>query len=160
MNEYLFALIVAGALTALASFLLPEDGGALGKTVEFGMGLLLLLLILRPLSGLCVSDAPFLELFSGVGEITAENALLTPETQKELEAAVAQGIVSDLSDRFRIPEGCIRATPTLALRESDLTLTALTLHISGVGQAADLRAMRRYVEENYRAECEVITDAP
>ena len=160
MYEYLSSLVLASAIATLAAFLIPSENEMNKKAVEFGLALLLLLAVLRPISSLSLLEFKPENIFKGADAILSGELLFSPETENEAREAVARGIEKDLAAKFHIPQDAIRATPTLTLTAGELKMPHLLLHISLAGQSADLIALKNYASETYQTECEVKTDVP
>ena len=157
MKEYLASLVLVSAVATLAGLLIPEGDARTRRMTEFGLGILILTVILQPLSSL--KDLSFAgeNIFSGIPE-TEDMTDLSPESWKAVGEGIARGIERDIASRYRIPEDCITATVTPVLTDDELKIGALALTFRGAALTADLLAVERYAEEAYGAECEVKTD--
>lgn len=158
MKEYLSSLILVSAVATLAGLFLPSGDGRTRRAVEFGLGLLILTVILQPLTSLNEIAFSGENIFSSVTEGDGV-ADLSPESWDRIGEGIARGVERDIAARYRIPEDCIRATVTPDLVENELKIAHLTLSFRGAALAADLLAIERYAEGTYGAECEVKTDA-
>ena len=157
MKEYLASLVLVAAVVTLAGLLIPEGDARTRRLIEFGLGLLVLTVILQPLSSLKEFSFTGENIFSPIPE--AGNApSLPPESLEKLGEGIARGIERDIASRYRIPADCIRATVTPVLTGDELKIGSLLLSFHGAAQTADLLAIERYAEETYGAECEVKTN--
>lgn len=156
MQDYLRSLLLVGAIAALAGLLLPEKNDRLRRLLEFGLSLLVLVAVCRPLAG----GAPPSDFFGALQFPSADyvGEGLSPDTQAAMERAVGDGIVQDIATRYGIPPACIRAEVRLSLVGGELTVSSLTLTFSGEGRLLDLYAVRQYAARAYQTNCEVKTD--
>ena len=155
MKEYLTSLLLVTAVATLATLLIPEEDGKLRRLIEFGLALLVLTAVLRPLSNLREFPLPE-NIFSDI-ENTGTGEL-PPETLQSMGEGIARGIERDLAARYRIPADCIRATVTPVLQEGELKVAHLQLSFRGAALACDLLAVEEYAKTTYGGECEVINN--
>lgn len=159
MGAYFSTLLLAGAVTALASLLLPPGNERLTHTVELGLSLAVLLVLLRPLSALPDAIGDLSDLLTPPDLSYGERYDELPEATKETVArGIAEGIESDIAARYSIPLSCVSAMPRLAYADGELTIAALDLTFSGVGATLDLLTVRDYAERAYQTDCEVRID--
>lgn len=156
MNQYIETLLLTGAISAVATLLLPEKNERLRRVVEFGIALFVLVVLCRPL-------AAATDLGSLLGDIQLPNADITApgyadETWEKMEESVARGIAADIADRYDLPSGDVQAAVTLHLADNELTVSTLTLTFSGGARMADLVAVRTYAQKTYTPQCEVTID--
>lgn len=158
MKEYLASLVLVSAVATLAGLFLPSGDGRTRRAIEFGIGLLVLTVILQPLSSLKELAFSGENIFSSVAEGEG-GTNLSPESWEQIGEGIARGVERDIASRYRIPEECIEATVIPALAENELKISHLTLSFCGAALTADLLAIQRYAEATYGAECEVKTNA-
>ena len=154
--EYLRSVLLAAAVSVTAGLLLPEKNERLRRVLEFGISLLLLCVICRPLASLGELSAALDGLRLPSGTVTAEG--IDPDTLAAMEGAVGEGIVQDLATRYGVSTACFSAVVRLAIAEGEMTVSSLTLTVRGAGRLLDLYAVRAYAEAAYQTNCEVITD--
>ena len=152
MREYLVTVLLVSAVTAVLG-ILPSDA-KMKRSVSFGLAIILLSAVVLPLPTL-LSDLPrdyagYLERLEG--EIASGSDYLEAETLD----AVGEGIAAHLADRYGIPLGAITARVEGDITDSTVILRRVILSLAPAAQTADVRGMIYYVEENTKAECEVI----
>lgn len=156
MQDYLRSLLAAAAIAALASLLLPEKEARMKRLLEFGISLLVLTVLCRPLAHIG-------DLSSALGAIDwpgASDAVGTedPDTWAAIEGGVARGIESDLAARYALPADCFSARVTLVREGEELKISTLRLTVRGEGRLLDLYAVREYATRTYQTNCEVTED--
>ncbi len=144
--EYLKTAVSAAALYAVAAGLAPEREGV-KKACTLACSLLLLLALL-PKGGLPSLSFPSLL----PEEEVSEEAYA--ERVKEL---TEKSIEEELCRRFSVGEGRLSVDSDLSYAEGKVTVTRLTVTLSGTGVLADVPALIKHVKENYGMKCEVIT---
>ena len=154
MQAYLRTVLLVAAIALLAGLLLPEKNERMRRVLELGISLLVLTVICRPLANaghiLALLDSiRFPSSSLSVGEMDAD-------TLSAMEEAVGKGIESDLSARYSVPASCFTAKVRLLLTDQELTVSSLSLIVSGEGRLLDLYAVRDYAARAYQTNCEVI----
>ena len=157
MKEYLTSLVLVSAVATLAGLFIPDKDTRTRRLVEFGLGLLVLTVVLQPLSSLKELSFAGQNIFSPIRG-TGDAAGISPESWEEIGEGIARGVERDIASRYRIPTDCIHASVTPVIVENELKIGALSLTFCGAALTADLLAIERYAEEAYGAECEVKTD--
>ena len=152
MREYLVTILCVSAVTALLG-ILPSDE-KMRKSVNFALSLILLSAVVLPLPSL-LTDLPR-DFSAYLEELESESLTGSEYLKKETLAAVCDGIADHLADRYGIPRGAISVTAEGDIVEETVILRRVILTLSPAAQAADVRGMIYYVEENTGAECEVI----
>ena len=152
MRDYLVTILLVSAATAVLGIL--PSGEKLKKTVSFALSLVLLSAVVLPLPTL-LSDLPrdytgYLEELEG--QIGAGDDYLEGKTL----SAVGDGIAAHLADRYGIKRGAIAVAVEGDIVDNTVILRRVTISLSRAAQAADVRSIIYYVEENTNAECEVI----
>ena len=74
------------------------------------------------------------------------------ETYQE---GVEEGILLDLCEKFDLDERDVRVYASLLWEEDAVSLSSLTLFLSGVSATRDIPSLVRYAEKTYQTECEV-----
>lgn len=156
MQEYLRSLLLVASVAVLAGLLLPENNERMKRLLEFGIALLVLTVICRPLANIGDLSAVLSGIRFPSGSETAGE--LDADTRTAMERAVGDGIESDLAARYGIPATCFSAKVQLSLGREELTISSLTLSVSGEGKLLDLRAVCDYAARAYQTNCEVIPD--
>ena len=156
MQEYLRSLLLVASVAVLAGLLLPEKNERMKRLLEFGISLLVLTVICRPLADI----GSFSAVLDGIRFPNDSYDTSTPDetTQAAMEQAVAAGIEADLATRYAIPATCFSARVRLSLVGEELTISSLTLTVRGEGKLLDLYAVRSYAARAYQTDCEVISD--
>ena len=157
MKEHLASLVLASAVSTLAGLLIPEGDARTRRLIEFGLGLLVLTVLLQPLSSLKELSYVGENIFSSIPEV-GDMTDLSPESLKMVGEGIARGVERDIASRYHIPEECITATVSPVISGDELKIGELTLSFRGAALTADLLAIEHYAEETYETECEVITD--
>lgn len=152
MREYLTALLLVSAVTAVLSFLSGE--GATKKGVQFALSLVVLAAVVLPLPGL-VGRIPD-EYGDVLDRLRGEYTEGEDYWQAATLAAVEEGIALHLCERYGLLEGELSVSALGDIVDGTVILHRVTLSVRGGAWAADLPGMIRYVEENTGAECEVI----
>ena len=152
MREYLVTLLCVSAATAVLG-ILPSDE-KMKKAVSFALSLVLLAAVVLPLPDL-LTDLPrdfgaYLEELEG--EIVSGSDYLEGETL----TAVGDGIAAHLADHYGLARGAIAATVEGDIVDNTVILRRVVLYLAPSAQAADVRSILYYVEENTGADCEVI----
>ena len=78
--------------------------------------------------------------------------------EAQIKKTTEESMAKELRERFSVGEGNLSVSSDLSYREGRVTLTRVTVHLRKGGLLADAPALVRYVEENYKVECEVKTD--
>ena len=142
--EYFASALAALSLVSFASLFAPK-GEKTRRAVLSALSLVLLFLLI-PRGEFALGD-----LFS------FEEA--TPPSSEEYEAVfcegVEKGIEDDLCDRFSLEKDEIKASCTLAFGNEAITLSALSLTLSGKNAAADVTGILRYIEKSYGVHAEI-----
>lgn len=156
MQEYLRSLMLVAAVAVLAGLLLPEKNERMKRVLEFGISLLVLTVICRPLANIGSLSA----VLDGIrppdvspGDITADE-----DTRAAAEAAVGSGIVQDLAAHYGLPASCFTARAALARNGDELVIASLHLTVRGEGRLLDLYGVREYAARTYQTNCEVMMD--
>ena len=146
--SFLRTAVAAAALYAVAVALAPErEGVKKACTTVFS---LLLIVALLPKGGLGeLSLALPLPDDESVGEEAYE---------AQIKKTTEESMAKELRERFSVGEGNLSVSSDLSYREGRISLTRVTVYLRKGGLLADAPALVRYVEENYKVECEVKTD--
>ncbi|MBQ8408789.1 MAG: hypothetical protein IJY39_07995 [Clostridia bacterium] len=160
MKEYIITVITVGLVGSVITTLTPEgEGGGIGRTVRFAVGLVLI--------AVCIS--PILSMIQGLKELDLQNLIprtesVTPEYESIFEGnflsaeleQTESGIARMLSERFDIAEDEIRVSVSVT-EEADggrrLKRIFVTLYGSAIWK--DTGAMEGYLQELFG--CEVVT---
>ena len=154
MLDYLRSILLVASVALLAGLLLPEKNERMRRALELGISLLVLTVICRPLAGIGDLSAILNGIRFPSPSLSAGE--MDEDTLSAMEEAVADGIERDLSSRYGVPAACFTATVSLSLTEKELTVSALSLIVSGEGRLLDLYAVRDYAAQAYQTNCEVI----
>lgn len=152
MREYLVTVLCVSAVTAVLG-ILPSDE-KMKKSLHFALSLLLLAAVVLPLPSL-LSDLPR-DYSAYLDALESESIGGSAYLERETLAAVGEGIADHLADRYAIPRGAITAVAEGDIVEGTVILRRVILSLSPAAQTADVRGMIFYVEENTKADCEVI----
>ncbi len=152
MQQYFSSLLLVSIVAAVATLLFPEKNERLRRFFEFGVALLLLAVICRPLSALGdLSFSPDKIFPSDIEEVTGNSEALL----SEMAAAVAQGIEGDLAAEYRFSSDCIKATVSLEIEENEVRITTLSLRLTGAALLADSYELRDFARTRYQVKGEV-----
>ncbi len=156
MQEYLRSLILVAAGAVLASLLLPEKNERMKRVLEFGISLLILTVICRPLADIGSLSA----LLDGIRppDILTGDIAVDEDTKAAAEAAVGSGIAQDLAAHYGLPASCFTAKATLARNGSEIVIASLHLTVRGEGRLLDLYSVQEYAARTYQTNCEVMMD--
>lgn len=152
MREYLITVLCVSAVTAVLG-ILPSDE-KMKKSVSFALSLVLLAAVVLPLPAL-LTDLPR-DFSAYLEELEGEIASGSDYLEGETLAAVGDGIAAHLADRYGLARGAISAVVEGDIVDNTVILTRVEIALSPSAQAADVRGMVYYVEENTGADCEVI----
>lgn len=144
--EYLKTLISAAALYAVAVALAPErEGVRRACTIAFS---LLLIVALLPQEGLSDLSLSF--------PLPDEETVGEEVYAERLKEMTEQSIEKELRDRFSVKDGSLSVDSDFSYADGRVSITCLTVSLSGAAVLADTPTLLRYVEENYGMKCEVI----
>lgn len=152
MREYLTTVLLVSAVTAILGVLPSEE--RIRKTVAFAMSLCVLSAVVLPLPAL-LSDVR-LEYSSILDSLEGETLKGSEWLEEETLATVATGLSEHLCERYGVAEGELSVAVDGDLIDGTVILHRITLSLSGRAQMADAIGMKKYIEENTGAECEVI----
>lgn len=144
--EYLKTAVSAAALYAVAAGLAPEREGV-KRACALAFSLLLILALL-PKGGLPSLSFP---------SILPEEEITEEDYAERLKEMTEKSIEEELCRRFSVGAGRLSVDSDLSYAEGKVTVTRLTVTLSGAGILADIPALIKHVEENYGMKCEVIT---
>ena len=144
--EFLKTLCQCAALLSLALLLVPEKKGI--REASFTAFSLLLLLFLIPKDGSFTISSLLPE--AEIEEIPPGEAY-----EEALKSAVSDGIKQDLVGRFSLVANAVTLSSDLALTETGLEGSYLSLSLGKENFFADVTALLRYVENTYGVDCEV-----
>ena len=150
MSAYLTAVLSAGFIYAVLLLVAPVSEET-QKTVRLVLSLAMLLLLLSPVfTGELREEIG--DLFDGIGETDAgergEEWL-----ENEGREAYLLGIRRAISEQFSVKEEELSLSPVF---KEGLTLSSLTVTLSGRAVTADLLALERYGRENFCESFEVM----
>ncbi len=157
MQEYVGAVLLALAVAALCSLLLPGRDEKMRRLLEMGLSLLVLTVLCRPLSG----EFDLSKLFSGLVRPPAADGQYSDfleENRGVIEQAIAEGVAADLAARYAVPLSCVRAEVQAIYQDGEWAVGQLRLYLSGRACLLDLYAVRQYAAGAYQTECEVMID--
>lgn len=145
---FLRTAVAAAALYAVAIALAPEREGV--KKACATVFSLLLIVALLPKGGF---DELSLALPLPEDEAVGEEAY-----EEQIKKTAEESMARELRKRFAIEEEHLSVSSDFSYKEGQVSLTRITVHLRRSGLLADTPALVRYVEENYKVECEVKTD--
>lgn len=152
MQEYISSLLLVSMLAAVATLLFPEKNERLRRFFEFGVALLLLAVICRPLTALRDLRLPSGDLsFSEMEEITGGGE----ELLSELSQSVARGIEADLAGEYRFDPACVTAELTLVIEGEEVCIDTLSLRLTGAALLTDTYTLREFARTRYQVKGEV-----
>lgn len=138
--EYAKAILCALSLISVATALAPSREGVRRATLSAFSIILLFLLLPR-------GEIDLSSLFSFDEVITPEAS--TPVYSEAWREGVENGIRDDLASRFSLDKEDIAVSAALLFEENEVTLTHLSLTLSGGGVYSDATGMLRYIEKSY-----------
>ncbi len=151
MRDYLIALLVTSAVTAILS-LLPSDE-KMRKTVNFVLSIGVLSAVVLPLPTLLSSlPSDYSAILERLDFEVGEEDYL----QKVTLEAVGEGMAAHLSERYGIRAEDISVTAEGDTVDDTVILRHITVMLAGRAASADIPSLVRYVEEETGADCEVI----
>ena len=150
MTAYLTAVLSAGFIYAVLLLVAPV-GEEIRATVRLVLSLGMLLLLLSPiLSG--EAEKEFSEILDGI-ENTENGEAGKEWLEGEGREAYLLGIRRAIAEKFSVKEEDIALSPVFS---EGLTLSSLTVTLSGKAVTADLLALERYGKENFCESFEVM----
>lgn len=150
MTAYLTAVLSAGFIYAVLLLVAPV-GEETQKTVRLVLSLAMLLLMLSPVFSGEIKES-FEDLQDGFGN--AQNGEAGKEwLENEGREAYLLGIRRAISETFSVSEENLSLTPVF---QEGLTLSSLTVTLSGKAITADLLALEQYGKENFCESFEVM----
>ena len=150
MTAYLTAVLSAGFIYAVLLLVAPV-GEEIRATVRLVLSLGMLLLLLSPiLSG--EAEKEFSEILDGI-ENTENGEAGKEWLEGEGRVAYLLGIRRAIAEEFSVKEEDIALSPVFS---EGLTLSSLTVTLSGKAVTADLLALERYGKENFCESFEVM----
>ena len=157
MQQYISAALALAAVSLLSLLLFPSGEGKSKKSFELALSILALAILARPLAALRLPTLPSPEYRPPALDELLSDA--EAATLAELERAVAEGVAADITAKFSLPTGALRAKVTLSLGDAELTITRLSLSLSPTAAFVDPITLRDYARRTYTENCEVTTDA-
>lgn len=150
VTAYLTAVLSAGFIYAVLLLVAPV-GEEIRATVRLVLSLAMLLLLLSPVfTGELQEELS--DILDGIGD--AENGEAGGEwLESEGREAYLLGIRRAISEEFSVKTEDISLTPVFS---EGLTLSSLTVTLSGKAVTADLLALERYGKENFCESFEVM----
>ena len=89
-------------------------------------------------------------------EIEEEGTAPSKEAWSEAyQAGVEEGICLDLCGKFDLEEKDVRVSVSLLWEKESVSLSSLTVFLSGTSIGKDIPSLVRYAEKNYQTKCEV-----
>ena len=150
MTAYLTAVLSAGFIYAVLLLVAPV-GEEIRATVRLVLSLGMLLLLLSPiLSG--EAEKEFSEILDGI-ENTENGEAGKEWLEGEGREAYLLGIRCAIAEKFSVKTEDIALSPVFS---EGLTLSSLTVTLSGKAVTADLLALERYGKENFCESFEVM----
>ncbi len=149
MSRYFLSIITAAVITALTS-LLSTDQSKTGKYVRHIAGLITVLTIIEPLTGLYTKmkdqDIDF--------DFSASESETLPDYReaiiKEAKDTIEKDISGELFTIFRVSKDYAAVSVTMNADDyGDITVDAIVITLISYGAWADDEAIRRYFEEKY-----------
>ncbi len=145
--EYIKTLVAAASLYAVAAALAPErEGVRRASLIAFS---LLFMAAILPRGSLPSLD---LSLF-----FPDEEEVKEEDYAAFLKETTERSIAADLCERFSITEKNMTLSSDFSYEEGRISVTRLTVALSGTGLLGDVPSLVRYVEEYYGMKCEVVT---
>ena len=145
--EYLTSFLSAAALISVASALAPAKEGVRRAVLSAFSVILLFLLIPRG------GELSLHDLFSFTEESTVTEA--APVLGEAWKAGVENGIRDDLCQKYDLSADEVSVACTLKNEENTVTVTHLSLTLSGKSALADATGMLLYIEKNYGTYAEI-----
>lgn len=149
MSGYFLSVITASVITALTSLLSPDDAKT-GKYVRHIAGLITIVIIIEPLTGISdrIKDIDLdFELFENDGTNVPD---YRDTIIKETKAAIERDVQAELFTVFRISKDYTAVSVTLDADDySDVTVSSIVITLKSYGAWADGGEIKRYFEEKY-----------
>ena len=145
---FLRTAVAATALYAVGVALAPEREG-IRKACLTAFSLLLLLSLVPK---------------GGLGDLSLSLPLPDEETVGEeiyaerLKETTEESVARELRERFSVAEGNLSVSSDFLYAEGKVSLSYIAVKLKKGGLLSDVPGLVRYVEENYKVRCEVITD--
>lgn len=138
--------------------LYPDDKGGVRKALDLCLSLCLLCAVIAPIGGMIAEAKEEIDL-SGLElpdiDASADSAIyaaLAEASRGEIEVKLAELI----GKRFDLEEDEVGVSASVMADENGITITRITVWLSGRGVFTDPREIKSFVSDYTDAECEIV----
>ena len=153
MREYAISFIMVSLLCAVVSAVSPE--GKMKKSVSFSLSLLLICVLISPLFDALGDIENISRDFFDEMNISDGGELINSEFERETEAAICDGLIAALNDKFGISKDNMSVECGIRIIGSDLVFEKVEITLFGRAVFSDINKIEEYIEDSLGCECEV-----